>query len=494
MRNVISQWALQLLRIVVAFVVNIFIARVLGPNGYGVAMSVFAYASIALLALDPGFGGAIARHTSAYLGANRDYMPLFKGHLVYKLISGVIASILFYAFSGQMACLAGIPEYAYLFQAYSIAILFYALNSVFTAYLNGINRIDLSVLYYTIGYLSMQTSALITVLSGLGVFGYVISHVIGNTALFLAYLVKFRKILIDALSRPLKTAILEFKRAIPLGLSIASVSISGYVRDWIDKFVVLGSTGVGWLGLYTIGLRFSTTFESILMAISSATMPLFGIKYGSGDLNSIRTGVKSLSDFLMRIFAPLYALAAVLTPYLIPLVYGEKFESSWVIASEHILFTAFTSFRTPYASIPVVFEAKRELVIGSIVTAISCVVLELAFLPLGPLGIALGRDLAVLIGFAYLYNALYRRIGLELDFKRFKNAIIASILIVITSLTALYLTHSWILSALAGLIVYACLIRPLGLVRFEELVLIARAIGVKRRGKIVRAIRKVVGG
>ena len=80
-KNIYSQWFLQSLRLITGFITTVFVARIIGPEGYGVVASIFIFYDLFGFVIDPGFRGSIVRYISVYSGSGRDYIPIIAGFL-----------------------------------------------------------------------------------------------------------------------------------------------------------------------------------------------------------------------------------------------------------------------------------------------------------------------------------------------------------------------------------------------------------------------------
>lgn len=493
-RNVASQWFLQFIRLAIAFIVTVLVSRILGPQGYGIVSSIFVFSSVFGLALNPGFSAATIRYISVYFGSSRDYTPILSGYFLYEVLAGSSLALIFYSLSPYLSSLIGVSEYLLAFQINSLNIFLSALISVFNVYLYGVNRIDLAVLYYSISFIIGQSFSLTLVLLGLGVFGYILGSIIGSIALVSTYLIRFRGLLLKFTRVSLHDCTNGLKTIIPLGLSLFSTRITGFIYNWIDKFIVLGALGTYGLGIYSVALRFAGVFETMRGAFSTAFNPFYGLHFGAGGLDSIRNRVYSASKFVSMAFAPALMFIAPLTIYLIPLLYGESFSSAWSVASTHLLFLALSSFIVAYSSIPIILEAKKEIITQSIIVMAFSLCLEsaLVLLGLGALGVILGRDLSIILGFTYMYYALYKAHDLRFDAKSYLSSLVTGSIILALTIFAIYEAHIlWVITAIPAILIYILMIRILKVFSAKDISLIKEILG-GRFSSIVDLVEKIL--
>lgn len=485
---------MQFIRLGFAFVVTVFVARILGPTGYGIVSSIFMFSSILSFVLDPGFTRSLIRYVSIYYGSGKDYSSLLTGYLFYEVFVGSILAIAFYALAPFFAQLINAPNYAYAFQIYAICIFFNSVSSVFVVYLNGINRIDLMVFYNTIGSIIGNFFSLILVLLGFGVTGYVIGFVVASIIVFSICIIKHGDFLVKLINTPISNALFSLKIIIPLGLSMFASQVTYYVYTWLDKFIILGALGIHSLGIYIVALRFAGIFENIRGSIASALMPYYGATFGAYGINALRSRIYKASKILSVTLAPLLMFMSSLTVIVVPLIYGDSFTEAWSIASIHIMYLAIMCFTLSYSGIPMVLEAKKEIVIRSIIVSSASLGLELLLIhmKLGALGVILGRDLAQALGFIYMYFKLYTRYGLQFNLRSWLLGLfIGFILFVASSAIIMSSFDLWFISPLLAFPLYILLTRNLRLISGEDVALLRDSIP-RRFSKIINIIERLL--
>jgi len=485
---------MQFIRLVVAFVVTAFVARILGPEGYGIASSIFVFSSVFSFILDPGFARSLIRYVSVYHGSGRDYYPLLAGYLFYKVFIGSLLALVFYLLAPYFAQLVNASNHIFAFQLYALCIFFNSLSSVFMTYLNGVNRIDLAVLYNTVGFIIGEASSLALVLMGFGVIGYVTGFITMSIVVFIIYILKHGGLLIRLVRIPIGNALSGLRIIIPLSLSILATQITYYVYTWLDKFIVLGILGTYGLGIYMVALRFAGIFENVRSSLGSALMPYYGVVFGANGLDALRGRVFRVSRLLSATFMPLLMFLASLSMILIPLIYGDAFANAWGVASAHILYLALMSFVVGYGGIPVILEARKELILSSIITSLGSLGLELSlvYVGLGSLGVVVGRDLAQVLGFMYMYSVLYAKLNLRFDFRSWLRGLLVGFLLFITSLLIVMNTPVlWLLSPMVALLMYVSLAGKLKLICKEDIVLLRSSIP-SRFSRIIDLVEEVL--
>ena len=482
LRNVYSQWSLQAIRAAISFTTAVVVARILGPERYGAAMSVVVFSLVFRLVLNPGFTLSAIRHISVYKGSGRDYTPLVAGYLLYRLAAGIPLAALFYLASGFFASLAGVPQYADAYRVYSVSIALMAFYEAMRAYLHGIGRVDMANLYFTISFVTASISSLALVLQGLGVYGYVLGLVVGNALHSAIYALTLRDCLRACARAGVRGAVEGLKIIAPLGMSVLATQVANFLHMWLDKAVVLGLLGVHSLGLYSVALKLAGTVDAAKNAVTVALRPYYGTVYGASGLAPIRSKVFRASKVMSLAFAPPVLVLAGLAPALVSAVYGPEYADAWPIVAVHLAYTAATSFTAAYGGIPLILEARREIVGRSVVSACTSLALELGVvtLGLGGLGVVLGRDLGALAAFLYVYLALYRRLRLEFDSRSWLlGTIMGASMLAVTALVLLLAPHIWYLAPLVAALVYVGIAKLLKPLDRADMRVVREALGAK---------------
>jgi len=494
-KNLFSQWFLQFIRLVLSFITTVFVARVLGPEGYGVATSIFVFSNLFSFIVDLGFSGSIVRYVSVYSGSGKKCTHIIAGFLVYRVLVGSLLAITFYVLAPYFASIVNASKYVAAYQLFSTSIFLSSVYGALRAYLYGIERIDLASLYYSIGFVIGNISSFILVLSGFGVLGYILGFIISDITQFFIHVLTLRNLISKCVKVNLNEALSGLKTILPLSLALLTSKLMDFLYNWFDRALVLGLLGTYSLGLYSIALRFASVFDIMRQSVSTALTPYYGNLYGANGIEALRPRVKRSSKLMSLTYIPLTLAIASLTPILIPLIYGGKFVSSWPIAYIHLTYLALTSFTVAYGGIPLVTEARKEIIMSTGIKALSSIALELLFVIVGleALGVILGRNVGAFLAFMYLYLALFSK--LKLDFDKKSHLLGALIGIVISTLlvlpTFMMKIQFWYLILPFALTIYPALLKIFKPIDYTDIKLLREALGT-RFNRIVDIIEDLV--
>jgi len=461
-KNIYSQWFLQFLRLVVGFITTVFVARILGPEGYGVVASIFVFSNLFSFIVDLGFSGSIVRYVSVYSGSGKKYIHIVAGFLAYRVLMGSLLAIIFYVLAPYFASMVNASEYVAAYRLFSVSIFLSSVYGALRAYLHGIGRIDLASLYYSLGFVVGNISSLILVLNGFGVLGYILGFIVSGVIQFSMHALTLRNLISKCVRVNFDEALNGLKIILPLSLVLLTSRLMNFLYNWFDRALVLGLLGTYGLGLYSIALRFASIFDTVRQSVSTALTPYYGNLYGANGVEALRPRVKRASKLMSLTYTPLTLAIASLTPILVPLIYGDKFLSSWPIAFAHLTYLALTSFTVAYGGIPLVTEAKREIIVNTSIRTLSSMALELLFvvLGLGALGVILGKNVGAFLAFIYLYLTLFRKLKLEFDKRSYASgALIGMTMLSLTLPVPIIEAQLWYLAPMFALVIYLALMK-----------------------------------
>ena len=494
-KNVYSQWFLQLLRLAVGFITTVFVARILGPEGYGVVASIFVFSNLFGFAIDPGFKGSIVRYVSVYSVSGKNYIPIIAGFLAYRILMGSLLAVIFYVLAPYFAFMVNASKYVVAYQLFSISIFLSSIYSALRAYLRGIGRIDLASLYYSIGFVAGNMLSLIFVLSGFGVLGYISGLIIGDAIQFSIYMLTLKSLISKCIRVDFNEALKGLKVILPLSLTLLTSGLMNFLYNWFDRVLVLSLLGTYGLGLYSIALRFANVFDVVRLSIASALTPYYGNLYGANGVDALRPRIRRASKLISITYTPAVMVIAGLTSLLIPMVYGQNFTEAWPVATAHLVYLALTGFIMAYGGLAMIVEAKKEILMSSAVRALTSIALEIMFitLGLGALGVIIGKDLAMTASFTYLYLTLFNKLKLLPDKKSLVTSVLIGSFLMSIVISATLLSYVWTLPAalIIIIIIYVGSIRTFKLVDKGDVKVLKEALGTKA-SKIVSIVENVL--
>jgi O-antigen/teichoic acid export membrane protein len=327
-----------------SFLQGIIVARLLGPNLYGVAALLISYPNLVFAFFDARSAEASIKYLSEFHARGQKDRALAMCKLGYAVDFG-IATVTSLAVTVTARWAAGhivhSPETAPLIALYAAGFLLRALSGTSQAALSVFGR------FTTLAWLSalttvMRSVSIVTlILLGFGVAGIVIGDVLASATMGLAYGVFAYGLVrktwggswlqgswqaLRGRRRDLMRFIFYNDLNALLGIAVnqLDVTLLGYFR---------GPTETGY---YRLAKSLATVVGYVVEPLRSATYPRLAHLWGKGDKRGFKRVVRRLA---LLVGLPLGGLAAVgilVIPALLPLLVGEEFRQA-VIAGQVLL-------------------------------------------------------------------------------------------------------------------------------------------------------------
>jgi O-antigen/teichoic acid export membrane protein len=316
----------QLITGVISTVTIIWLARVLGPTGYGNYTLALIPVSIALLFQDFGMNQSLMRFSAMYRYEKREELKVtvWTG-LIFEIATSLVITVILYVFAGQIASsLLLRPELEPFVKVAALAVLGNGgvqttIGAIFVGYeLMGLRSV-LNVLFAVIrGILGV-----ILIILGLGAFGALVSYsaalILSSLIGFLLFLkfVKFEKGQKGIFGlKPLRT-LLNY------GFPISISAILGGALSQLYNYLLAFYVATNLIGNYGATMNFGVIITFFTYPIQNSLLPLFSkFKRDDSRLQMIfRISVKYTAMVTLPIALGLIALASPISN----IVYGAEY-------------------------------------------------------------------------------------------------------------------------------------------------------------------------
>jgi O-antigen/teichoic acid export membrane protein len=295
----------------------IFIARLLGPDSYGLYSIALAAPNLITTFRDWGVTTAIVKYSAEYNSENnydKVRSILFSG-LFFELIMGLSLSVLSFSLAGSLANIFSRPNIVPLIQVSSFVILTSALVNTSTAAFTGMEIMHLNSIMLIIQSIFKTVLIIAFVLLGLGALGAVQGYIVaslfaGLTGVVLMWTV-FRTLRKNVnskldISMTIKTM---FKYGLPLSIGQMISGFSGVFYSYILAIFVTNAP----IGNYNVALSFILIITFFATPITTMLFPAFSKlnaeKDGQALKNVFRYSVKYAALIVVPISAMIFALA-----------------------------------------------------------------------------------------------------------------------------------------------------------------------------------------
>lgn len=405
---------------------SIIIARLLGPEGYGIYSISFAAPALIISLIGLGLDSAAIRFPAKYIAEGHvSSVPHFIRTIVFfRFLIGLSASLLCLTLSDFMAAtLLNRPSVTPYIRLLSALVLFETLFSLIYGLFIGLNSASGASTVKVLMAAFKGAAAPILVILGFGVYGALFGHMLGYiipslVGLLMLYMRYYRRLNFrpegdrgPAEDSHLR-AILRF--SLPLYFSsLVALLFGNYQAILLARYASDSE-----VGCFRAAVNLSTIITVVVSPIITALFPTFsrlnssGLKERIGDFLNLSVKYSSL------VIVPLSALLACISNYLVDVVYG----SGYIQAGSYLaLYSAIYMLVGLGSGIFIsLFNGLGETGLTLRVNLIGFVV----FAAISPLlagayrvyGIIISLLTSNIISTLYAYSLAWRRLGVRLNF------------------------------------------------------------------------------
>jgi len=430
------------LSLVILAIGSIIVARLLGPENYGLLALSLVVPSILAGLIDLGVNPALTRFSAKLRaeGKNQLAANMLKSGFLFKLITGIAMSAICFTFSDIFATyILNRPGISFLVKLTSLQIIFQTVLTTLHSAFIGLDKTEGSALIMNTQSIAKTTLAPLLVVLGFGVVGAIAGHVasymiacLAGSLILYKYYENLGKPSNNSFSRNLK-AMLRY--GFPLYLSALLTIILSQYQTIILAFFVSNVE----IGNFTIATNLSSII-SVLVFPLGVLFPVFSKVNPNGtELKKIfKLSVKYTALFIV----PATVIAATLSKDLVYTLYGHNYSSAPTFLSLYVL-----TFL--YAGLGSIVLGYLFSGIGETSSVFKCNLINLlVFVPLAPILIMLygvpGLIVAFLtsgiISLAYGLFIATTKIHANLDLKASSRIYLSSLLSTIPLLAFLHIS------------------------------------------------------
>jgi O-antigen/teichoic acid export membrane protein len=449
------------LSLVLLAVCSIIVARLLGPDGYGLFVLALVVPNLILYFLDLGVGTALTRFAAKFRAEGRNDLAasILKSGFFYIFFISVIFSILCFLFSDSLATyVLNRPGMGLLIKFSSLMILLQTSFNYLSASFIGLDKMEGNAIILNIQALVKTVLSALLLVLGFGVFGALTSQIISYIFACCLGGIFFYK-LYKGLGKPSNNKFIENMRVmISYGFPLYVSNLLGTVISQIQLLILALFVSNMDIGNFNVATGLLTLI-SVLTYPAAALFPAFSkVKRGSSELNSLfKFSVKYTAIFVV----PGTMITAILSKDIVFTLYGRVYTSAPLFLSLYVITNLYAGFGS--VVINYIIYGSGETRISLYSGLINMIIfLPLAFLLTKFYGVP-GFLIAIIISFtcsfAYSLWSIIKKLQVKFDLKSSSRIYLASILSAIpTLLLSLYaqLASQQFYYRFLGLILYAC--------------------------------------
>lgn len=303
-------------KVVLQFLIGVLLARLLGPEAFGIVAIAWLMIGVGKLFSDFGFSAALIQRPDL---TDRDVGFVF----TVQIAIGATLSLTSYSLAGQIASFFNKPDASPVIEVMSWLFLIQAIGQTTTAVLSRALRFKFSqaanVATYLVGYVLIGVPAAYL---GYGVWSLVAAQMVQAVAYMLVVLVR-SGVSIKPAIRPSRAGLFKF------GSKVIGANLCSYTILNLDSFVVGRLIGVAELGIYNRAMTLVTTPMNVVT--TSLQSVLFSACSKAQDNKAqIAKAFLAAMEFIGFVCLPVFITVAAVSKTVVLGVYG----AGWSMASE----------------------------------------------------------------------------------------------------------------------------------------------------------------
>ncbi|KGK98394.1 hypothetical protein LI82_11880 [Methanococcoides methylutens] len=306
------------------FLLNIYLARVLGAEKFGAWSFFYSILTIVLLFSYFGINSSARKYVAQY---NRDIelYNILKSSAKLRLMFSLFFSIVIIFIHRPLAILVGRPEFASFFLLCAPLILLAGLVEFLKAIFMGLHRIKYNFIINFIEYglklllvfLALKLSLDVISIINSFTIAYFVASTVGFYLLWIKYFKRNNAKSTDGFSKEI------LKYSIPLFF----ISIGFLIATEVDTLMLgLLATDTE-VGIYSVAKQITIKLPHISLAIAMGSMPVFA-KLNKDNKESLKKMFYKLLKVNALIFSTISLVIIFLSWYFIPLIFGIEYLGS----------------------------------------------------------------------------------------------------------------------------------------------------------------------
>jgi len=329
---------------VIMAVGSIIVARLLGPENYGLYTLAMIAPSLLIPLSDLGISSALTRFSARFRseGENRKVLALIKAGVGFKVISSMLLSLALLLLSGTIATgLLRRPEISFLIRFTSLYLLGQAVLMIIDSVFIGLDKMEKSCLLMNIQAIIKAVASPLLIIVGMGAIGAILGAGFG---VFLAAVTGGAILLFHIypiLHRHNQTENINFSEAVklmisygaPLYLSTIILTLLMQYRNFILALFASNTE----IGNYTTAMNFSILITLISYPIVTALFPAFSKLGVSEEHDAVKRMFNAAVKYTSLLVIPSSLVIAIFSKELVDLLYGLQFQLAPTYLTFYIL-------------------------------------------------------------------------------------------------------------------------------------------------------------
>ncbi|HEX2958690.1 MAG TPA: flippase [Chitinispirillaceae bacterium] len=461
------------------WIISIVIARLLGPEDYGIFNMTLWLSGTITWAVGMGFTHAATKFTAELKDKSEPgtifQLILFIGKI--ELVASLTATILLIIFRTQIADFFFSSEQSFYFFLAALGIIPGIATAIASGVIEGLQKFK----YFTYANLIMTplsfVSKIVVLKSGYGLTGFMIVMLVFsfiNTFFYLFVLYKEKVFTFTGirLSLEIKKRILDYNK------SIIAISVCDkIIWDKSENFFIGRFCQANQIAFYNLGFNIVQRFSSILpTTFWKVLFPAMSTLHGTRDTDKMKRLFYISTRYISLFSFPVGIGGIVLAYHLIHYLYGHEFIGAQRVLQIIFAASIFSNLANPGSAILYGFEKQAFIYKYGMVLAVFNIIIDLLLIkPFGAEGAAICYGITTILGsvggLIYTCRLMKIRYPFMSILKIFTASVIMGAIMELT-LRINYGIPGFVAAILIGVIVFAVMIYFMSSFEDEDLVLL----------------------
>jgi len=329
------------------FSLNVYLARTLGIEKFGVWSFFFSLLTIILLLSHFGINSSARKYVAQY-NKTKELNSVLKSSVKLRFIFSLIFTILFFLIHKPLAELIGRPEFASLFLFSIPLILLSGLVEFLKNVFIGLHRIKYNFIINSLEYGLKLLLVIFFFLFSLELLNIINSFTIATliTSIIGFYFLYKNFYLKNQLSRQKDFTGDILKYSIPLFF----VSIGFLIATEVDTLMLGLLTASTEVGIYAVAKQIIIKLPHLSLAIAMGTMPVFA-KLNKNNKEKLKKLFYKLLKINTFVFLIISFIIIFFSWFFVPLIFGVQYNASVLplqILTIYLLCFSFSMFLSPF--------------------------------------------------------------------------------------------------------------------------------------------------
>ncbi|WP_424355163.1 flippase [Methanobacterium sp. MBAC-LM] len=370
-KNTAVLFTATIISYILIFFVNIYIARYLGAEGFGILSLAIALTGIFTIFTDLGLNTLTIREVTRDKSSTNDY--LINTFLIKVFLAFLTLILIFVAVNA----IGYTKEVSYVIYIITLSVIITAFTNVFNSIFQAYEQMEYMSIGNILNSVVLFTGIITGIFYKLDIFFFAAVYLVASlTVLIYSVGVYIWKFHVPEINVNLNFWKSTLKEALPFGVT----NIFGSIYYWIDSVMLSKMVGNEVVGWYNAAYRLMFVFLSIYTVYLTAIFPVMSKFYKTSD-EYLKFSYERSYKYLLIISLPIAFGTTVLADKIILLIYGNGYIPA-ILALQILIWTV------PLLSINgltgyVVGAINRQMILTKItfIGAVLNIILNLVLIP-----------------------------------------------------------------------------------------------------------------